>query len=257
LLSIGGGITTDVGGMLAALYRRGIASVFVPTTMVGMVDASLGGKNGVHLGPEKNALGTIRQPLAVIADPRWLDTLSETRLHEGLVECLKVAAISDVETFDWLETQWSEITRGDASVMGTLVARALTLKARIVSADARDRGQRRWLNFGHTVGHAIESTTDFALSHGRAVAMGLLVESAIRPFPGRDRLARSLARLSFEMALPEGVHAGDLWEAMRRDKKARRDGVVVAVPRLIGEGEVIAITRQDFVRALAQSLLRA
>lgn len=249
LLAVGGGVTTDIGGLVAALYMRGIRSVFVPTTLLGMVDASLGGKNGIHLGGGKNMLGTIRQPDGIVADPVWLQTLDETRLREGLVETLKVAAVRDAARFSWLTGAMGACLSRDPAALGTLIEAGLELKADVVRADAREGGLRQLLNYGHTVGHAIESLTHFEVSHGHAVAIGMAIEDRMVPHSAAQAIRDLLARL-FPLDLPAACTAEALWSSMQGDKKAAHGAVRIALPAEIGRGQVVTVTREDLERAL-------
>ena len=167
LIAFGGGVVGDVTGLLASLYMRGVELVQIPTTVVAQVDASIGGKTGVNLGAGKNLLGTFHQPRVVLVDPAILATLTERQYRSGLYEALKCGVIGNPELFAQFENSKDKILRRDPKVLEPILAQAVQLKASIVAADERESGLRRVLNFGHTVGHALETETRYRrLLHG-------------------------------------------------------------------------------------------
>ncbi|WP_329491269.1 3-dehydroquinate synthase [Kitasatospora sp. NBC_01246] len=212
VVSCGGGTTTDVVGLAAALYHRGVPVVHLPTTLLAQVDASVGGKTAVNLPSGKNLVGAYWQPAAVLCDTDYLATLPHREMLNGLGEIARCHFIG----------------AGDLRplALADRIAASVTLKAGIVSADERDTGLRHLLNYGHTLGHALEVATDFALRHGEAVAVGtvfagLLAGVLDRIDPARvDEHRAVVASYGLPGALPEGVRPGELVELMRRDKKA-------------------------------------
>lgn len=256
LVALGGGTVSDVVGFLGAIYLRGLRTVFCPTTTLALCDAALGGKNGVDLGGLKNRLGTISQPALVFADVAWLDTLPDAAFREGLVEVVKKAAVLDAAHFATLERLAPALRAHDPDATLRAAELAVAMKMAVVQADEREAGLRMTLNFGHTIGHALESRSGQTLGHGHAVAMGMLAEcrAAGATVPGdvHDRLAALLHALGVEPGIPVALRDADaLWELARTDKKAAHGRVPMVVPGAIGTHTTVDLTRDDLERALA------
>lgn len=180
LLALGGGVVGDVGGFLASIFMRGIPVVQIPTTLLAQVDSAIGGKTGVNLKAGKNLIGTFHQPLAVLVDPDVLATLPEREYRSGLFEAMKYGVIRNPAIFDLMEQHREELLKRDGALLEMLIAECIRVKADVVSADEREGGERRILNFGHTVGHALEAETGYKrLLHGEAVGWGMIAASAI------------------------------------------------------------------------------
>mgnify|MGYP003095391116 CR=1 FL=1 len=188
ILGVGGGIVTDVAGFAASIYMRGLPFGFVSTTLLGQVDASVGGKNGVNVDGYKNMAGTFTQPRFVVCDPALLRTLPEREFRAGLAEAVKAGIIADAELFARLERLGFDALRGDTAELSAVVSAAVRVKAEIVERDEYEAGDRRKLNLGHTLGHAIEKCSD-AMNHGEAVAVGTALAGRPRPYPGIARTA--------------------------------------------------------------------
>lgn len=258
LVGMGGGTVTDLVGLLGAVHLRGLRTVLCPTTTLGMCDAALGGKNGVDHGGLKNVIGTIRQPELVVADTDWLTTLDDLFYGEGLAEVVKMAAVLDADGFAWLERCADALAARDGAALATCVALACRLKMDVVVDDPDERDRRRWLNFGHTLGHALESVAGLgtgALRHGRAVALGMVAECRaardVTPPEVTERLRVLLARLGLETTVPPALaDAEQLWARARRDKKAAHGRLPHIVPDAIGRGVVRMLERSDLERAL-------
>lgn len=171
LVGVGGGVITDLSGYIASVFMRGISFGFVPTTLLGMVDASVGGKNGIDVGVYKNMVGVIRQPKFLFYDYSFLATLPELVWSDGFAEIIKHACIKDAVAFKQLEKEDIDSIRNQSNVLGALIQRNVLLKTKVVQNDEFEKGERKLLNFGHTLGHAIE--TQYALTHGQAVAIGM------------------------------------------------------------------------------------
>jgi len=239
VVAVGGGVTGDVAGFVAATYHRGIPWVQVPTTLLAMIDSSIGGKTGVDTAHGKNLLGAFHQPRLVIADLDTLATLAPPQLAAGMAEAIKHAAIADADYFAALERADVPLTR-DPVALERVVARSVEIKAEIVAADERERGRRAVLNFGHTVGHALEATSGYALLHGEAVAIGMVVEArlaeALRVAEAGTarRIAAALHHHRLPTAIPDGCTVDPLLAAMRHDKKARDGALRFALPFRIG-----------------------
>ena len=257
LVALGGGVVGDLGGFVAATYMRGICLVQVPTTLLAMVDSSIGGKTGVNHAGVKNLVGAFYQPSEVIADVRMLATLPERELRSGLAEVIKTAVIGDATLFDYLERHLNAVLRREPQALVEVIVRCAGFKARIVEADEKERSERQVLNYGHTIGHAIEAAAGFGrLTHGEAVAIGMALEARLAERLGLidagtvERQNALLARAGLPVALG-GVNRGALWRAMALDKKIR-DGVL-RFPLLKGIGEVVR--EQEVPNALLQEVL--
>ena len=230
VVAVGGGVVGDLAGFLAATWMRGVALLQVPTTLLAMVDASIGGKTGINLASGKNLVGAFHQPIAVAADPTVLSTLPERLRIEGSAEIVKAALIADVTLLERIERDPDGIRHGDALLLHALILRAAAIKARVVASDEREAGERAHLNLGHTYGHVLETLTGYGtFLHGEAVSVGLVValevgvELGITPEPVVRRTRACLEAVGLPTAVPvlarDAVHA-----TMARDKKAR-DGV--------------------------------
>jgi 3-dehydroquinate synthase len=212
----------------------------VPTSLLAMVDASVGGKTGVNTGHGKNLVGAFHPPVAVLADPGVLRTLHPDHVGAGLVEALKHGLVADAEYFHWIDAQAEALLAMDAGLLGELVARSVRIKAAVVAEDERERGRRAILNAGHTVGHAIEWITDYAMPHGDAIAIGLVVEALLSHRLGLAERAlgptirRVLERLQRPTMLDPGWRDEALLQAMAHDKKVRGDTLRFALPARIG-----------------------
>ena len=241
LLAVGGGIVTDVAGFAAATYMRGIDFGFVSTTLLGQVDASVGGKNGVNVGGYKNMAGTFTQPRFVVCDPTRLATLPEREFRAGLAEVVKAAVIGDIALFDRLEGVSVAELRSNTALLREVVRAAIGVKATIVERDERESGDRRLLNLGHTVAHAIEKCSS-AMNHGEAVAVGMrfvadyAAQEGLLPPAERNRICGLLERLGFTLSSPVAVDV--LLTEMGKDKKSAGDHLHLVVPRTIGRCEV-------------------
>jgi len=263
VVALGGGVVTDLAGFAAATYMRGVAWVAVSTTLLGQVDASVGGKTAVDHPQCKNLIGAFHQPAAVLADVATLATLPEEELRTGLAEVVKHAVIRDAALFEMLERDAARILARDPAVLEDVVARNVRIKAAVVMADERESGLRRILNYGHTVGHAIESlamqASGPAMTHGRAVALGMVAEAGIaerRGLVGRAVVERQ-RRLLERFGLPVSAAGLDLercLEVMRHDKKAEAGRLVFVLPESIGAVRVANDVTDDEVREAILSL---
>jgi 3-dehydroquinate synthase len=240
VIAVGGGVTGDVAGFVAATYHRGIPWVQVPTTLLAMIDSSIGGKTGVDTAQGKNLLGAFHQPRLVLADLDTLATLPAPQLAAGMAEAIKHAAIADADYFAALAQADVPLTL-DPAALERVVARSVEIKAQIVSADEREQGRRAVLNFGHTVGHALETTSDYTLLHGEAVAIGMVAEARVAEAlqvaeaGTAGRIAAALRHHRLPTAIPEGYTVDALIAAMRHDKKARDGALRFALPLRVGE----------------------
>jgi 3-dehydroquinate synthase len=237
-VSVGGGVTTDLAGFVAATYLRGVPVVQVPTSYLAMIDASVGGKTGVDTSAGKNLVGAFHPPRLVVADTTVLRTLPRQERAQGLVEAFKHGAILDAAYFDRLEARVDELMEAEAGAAAEAVLRSVELKAGVVSEDELEGGYRQILNFGHTLGHALEAASEYAVGHGSAVALGMLLEADLGERLGvtepgtRERLAGPLARL---VGSPPSVDAEAAVPFLRADKKVRGGRMRTVLLRRLGE----------------------
>ena len=243
ILALGGGVVGDLAGFVAATYQRGIPFVQVPTSLLAMIDASIGGKTGVDTPAGKNLVGAFHHPALVVADPAALATLPLEHMRNGLAEAAKHAVIAGPGEFAWLAAHAGELARGGTGARATterLVQRNIAVKFQIVSRDEREDGLRKVLNFGHTIGHAIELLANFGRLHGECVAIGMVVEARAAELAGiadaglADALASLLLAAGLPTRVPGSLDAAAIVAATRTDKKARRGQVEYAVPVRIG-----------------------
>ncbi len=227
VIALGGGVIGDLAGFAAACWMRGVRVVQLPTTLLAMVDSSVGGKTAVDLPAGKNLVGAFHQPAAVFADIDTLATLPARELRAGLAEVVKYGAIFDARLFDWIENHADALLQGDPELLADAVLRSCKHKAKVVAADETEQGRRVLLNFGHTFGHAIEVEAGFGtLLHGEAVSIGMVLAARLSAELGRAplldaaRLAGLLAHLGLPIELPQNPPAEALLAHMRLDKKA-------------------------------------
>jgi len=226
VVALGGGVVTDVGGYLAATYCRGVPLVMIPTSLLGMVDASIGGKTGVNVPYGKNMVGCIYQPQKVLIDPSTLQSLPIRELRNGVVEMIKHALIADSSYFAFLEENSHDILKMTPEVTERAIFESCRIKKKIVEQDERGNGKRHLLNFGHTVAHALEQLTHHRISHGEAVAIGLLVEGHLALQLGHltlsvfDRMRKILVDYSLPLQLPLQLSLDTILNAMILDKKS-------------------------------------
>jgi 3-dehydroquinate synthase len=227
VVAVGGGVTGDLAGFAASAYGRGVALVQVPTSLLAMIDASIGGKTGIDLRAGKNLAGSFHHPRLVAVDPETLSTLPDAELRNGLAEAVKHAAIAEADALGFLERDADAILDLDPEALDRLIRESIGVKTAVVGRDAVEAGERAVLNFGHTIGHGLERVTGYAIPHGQAVAMGLVVEARIGEGigvtePGTShRLRTVLDALGLPTAVPGHVDREALVEATRSDKKGR------------------------------------
>lgn len=252
LVAVGGGVAGDLAGFVAATWHRGVPVVQVPTSLLSMADAALGGKTAINVGAGKNFVGAFHQPLGVYADVSVLSTLAEERFVEGFAEVVKTAVVGDAKLFRWLEDNVEPLLARDPDALEHAIGRCMQIKGRVVARDEREAGRRAILNFGHTIAHALEVRSGYSMHHGHAVAVGMCVEARIaRRMTGLSaahaaRLERLIGRFGLPMRPSFDVTPGDLLEATRHDKKARQGQVHYAMPReagrmLPGDGVTLAV----------------
>ena len=249
VLGIGGGIVTDVAGFVASTYMRGVEFGFISTSLLGQVDASVGGKNGVNVDGYKNMVGTFTQPKFVICDVDLLRTLSPREFRTGLAEIIKAAVIADAELFEMLEqTDFATLQR-DTERLSEMVYRAVKVKADIVERDERESGDRRLLNLGHTLAHAIEKSSS-KMNHGEAVAVGLALIAEVATaremlaVADKERIVSLLERAGFMLEAP--VEIRTLLKAVKKDKKAEGSDIHIVFPVGIASCRVVKMPVEEF-----------
>jgi 3-dehydroquinate synthase len=244
VIALGGGVVGDMTGFAASTYMRGIDWIGIPTTLLSMVDASLGGKTGFDLPEGKNLIGSFHPPKLVIADPSILLTLPERELRSGMAEVVKHGIISDPELFnlclrgmDWVKDNLEEV-----------IKRAMAVKIKVIEEDPYEKGFRAALNLGHTVGHAVELVSKFNLRHGEAIAIGMVAEAKYSARVGLagvglvEAVTESLKALGLPIQIPEEMPREEIIRAMRVDKKKNAKAIRFALPVEIGKVELVEVT---------------
>ncbi|MDT8389366.1 MAG: 3-dehydroquinate synthase [Lentisphaeria bacterium] len=254
IVGIGGGIVCDVAGFAASTYMRGIDFGFVSTTLLAQVDASVGGKNGVNLDRYKNIVGTFNQPRFVICDTEMLTTLPPDDVCCGFAEIVKHMLIADAPMLDWLESRIDQALALEPAVINRLVEHSVKIKAAVVNKDEKEAGERRKLNFGHTLGHAVEKLT--GVPHGQAVALGMVAAAKLSQLRGLlttddvNRIVAILEKLNLPATL--GATPANLLETMTHDKKREGDGVRFVLLDGIGRAVIELISFAELGRVLDQ-----
>ena len=238
IVAAGGGVVGDLAGFVAATYMRGVPFIQLPTTLLAMIDASVGGKTGVDTPAGKNLVGAFHQPQLVIADPNVLATLPPNHFRAGLAEALKHGVIADEKYFAKVAASRESTARDERALTG-LIAESVRIKASVVAQDERESGLRKVLNFGHTIGHAIESVSNYKLLHGEAVAIGMALESALAEKIGvakpgtADAIRDALNAIGLPSMFP-ALDRSAVIAATKSDKKARAGRVEYALPSRVG-----------------------
>ncbi len=253
LVGIGGGVITDIVGMLGSVYMRGVPFGFVPTTLLGMVDAAVGGKNGINIGLNKNILGTIAQPRFILYDPAFLDTLPDDEWSNGFAEIIKYACIFDAEMFSELQNNNISYYRDHSDdALQALIQKCVTWKNKTVAEDEKETGIRKLLNFGHTAAHAIENL--YELPHGKAVGIGMVIAGKVScqvadlEYKVVKDLEDMLARYHLPVRLK--IDARKAIEIMRMDKKRHDDMIDYIVLERIGKAAVKSLPLTAIEKAL-------
>lgn len=249
VVAVGGGVVGDWAGFVAATWLRGVAFVQVPTTLLAAVDSSVGGKVGVNHPRAKNLIGAFHQPISVVIDPQTLSTLPARELRAGLAEVIKYGVIADAEFFSWLEANMEAALQLDSGELEYIIKRSCELKAEVVGEDERESdaiGRRAILNYGHTVGHAIEATTHYGeYLHGEAIAVGMEVAARLakhldvcgNPDDLIARQTKLFQRTGLPTELPANLSFEKLYDAMLRDKKTRSGKLNFILPTKLGHVE--------------------
>jgi len=240
VVALGGGVCGDMAGFMAATYMRGIDFIQIPTSLLAMVDSSVGGKTGVDLPEGKNLVGAFWQPVLVLIDPELLETLPANELRCGLAEIIKYAVILDAELFELLENNIEKLKKLDLDFYSGIISRCCRLKAEVVSKDEREGGLRAILNYGHTFGHAIEAVSGYnSILHGEAIAVGMAIAADLAVKLGTfdktsaDRQEKLMKALELPVTL-KNYDAEKILEAMGNDKKKQDGKIKLILPEKIG-----------------------
>ncbi len=251
ILALGGGVVGDIAGFVASTYMRGIPYVYVPTTLLAMVDSSIGGKNGINTASGKNMIGTFYQPKRVFIDLAVLKTLPEKEFRNGITEMIKHGIISDEKFFIFMEDYLEKLLSGDEDALSKAIEWSSTIKRDVVEQDEQEESIRKILNFGHTIGHALEKVSDYALAHGEAVALGMVAEAKIAKamsiLNARDyqKIIDLIEKLGVSPAIP--YSARKVLEHTSYDKKSSKGVVQYALPTSIGHMEIDVEAGDDVV----------
>jgi len=257
ILAFGGGVIGDLAGFVAATYMRGVPLVQIPTTLLAQVDSSIGGKVAVNHGKLKNKIGAFYQPSLVISDTSTLDTLPAKEFANGMAEVIKSAVIKDSGFFSFIESNLDKIKNLDSNILEEVVFRTANIKAGIVIQDEFDMDLRNILNFGHTIGHAIESVSEFKIEHGHAVSIGMIAAAKIAEKQGffnnneLSRLRKALKGFGLPTEMPK-INTGKIIKAIKHDKKITDGKVKFVLPKTIGE--VFITDKIDF--SMVEEVLR-
>ena len=258
VIALGGGVVGDLAGFAAATYMRGVRCVQIPTTMLACVDSSVGGKTAINLESGKNLVGAFHQPAAVLIDPSVLDTLPKRELRAGLAEVIKCGVIMDEAFFGWIEANIEKLLQLRAAATAKAIRRCCELKAGIVVLDERESDRRAILNYGHTVGHALETLTRYEdLIHGEAIAVGMVVASRVA-----ERLGMTTSEVTARQKVllertglattVKGPQTSEILETMRHDKKTRGGKLTMVLPSRIGEVKLVEDVRAEVVREVLE-----
>jgi 3-dehydroquinate synthase len=267
VVALGGGVVGDIAGFVSAVYMRGIDYVQVPTTLLAMVDSSIGGKTGVDLLKGKNIVGAFKQPKKVYVDLRYLESLSNEEMQNGMSEIVKAAIIGDNRLFQMIQNNLVRIMRKEDRVIAEMINRAILVKKKIVERDEFESGERMKLNFGHTIGHAIESLSGYKIKHGKAVAIGMITESRIAHKLGRlssvemlkiNLLVRRCCLDIYEKGfkfLSNDKSLDNVIEIMTHDKKSFSGKIRLAVPVKIGKVIIVGNFRNKMIKETIKEIL--
>lgn len=240
IVGVGGGVVTDITGYAASIYMRGLKFGFIPTTILAMVDAAIGGKNGVDVGPFKNLVGLIKQPDFLLFDYTLLNTLPQEQWVNGFAEIIKHACIKDAALFELLEQNELAAFQSDPTLLANLIEINVNIKTPIVVLDEFEKGERKLLNFGHTLGHAIENT--YQLLHGHAVSIGMVgacnISEEINQFDSAEKARVIKLLLKYHLTTALGIDKDKIWKLLTMDKKRVSDEMSFILLNKIGEGVV-------------------
>lgn len=240
LLALGGGVVGDITGFVASIYMRSVPYIQIPTTLMAQVDSSIGGKTAVNLPQGKNLLGTFYQPKRIFTDLKFLETLSDDEYLNGVAEIAKYGVIDEPGFFELLEKEVSAIRARNLEILETVIEQSCRIKKGVVEIDEQESGFRRILNYGHTIGHALEAASNFTLQHGRAVALGMIAASRISVQSGflaqseSERIEKLIRSLGLPVRIPDGISLSVVLERLAMDKKKEGSDLPFVLLKKIG-----------------------
>lgn len=250
LVGVGGGVITDLTGYVASVYMRGVRFGFIPTTILALVDASIGGKNGIDVGDYKNLVGTIRQPAFILHDMAFLSSLPQVQWENGFAEIIKHACIRDAAMFSELEKQSLQAYRGKKAAIHDLVQRNARIKISVVQRDEFEKGERRLLNFGHTIGHALE--TQYELLHGQAISIGMTCachfSEQLCGFRQTERVVDLLRK--YHLPVYAAFDKQKVFNVLKMDKKRERKEMNYVLLEKIGKGVVKSVSLRQLEKLI-------
>ena len=261
MIALSGGVVGDLTGFAAGIYMRGIDFIQLPTTLLAAVDSSVGGKTGADLPAGKNLVGLFHQPLLVALDGQCLATLPEAEYQNGLAEVVKYGMIMDKEFFELLGSNTEQLKNHDMDFYLPMIERCCRCKAYVVANDEREQGLRAILNYGHTVGHAVEKLSDFTLPHGRAVAIGMAAAAHLavkmQMFDAKSEVRQNqlLAALGLPVHLPDNSNIDAIIAAMHSDKKNSQQRITMILPAAVGKVEIVRNINEELLRQTLEELL--
>jgi len=263
ITALGGGVISDIAGFAASIYMRGISYISMPTTLLGMVDSSIGGKTGIDFDGAKNLIGSFHNPSLVYMNLTTLKSLDNAQYISGLAEVIKYGIIIDDGLFNYVSDNKAKITACNPIILEKIIRDCVHIKSEVVAADEKEVGLRQILNYGHTFGHAIESLCDFSLPHGHCVALGMMCAANFSYNMGRmsaidvERIAGLLDFFGLPTKLPKqyNLHDNDNYDMMCKDKKMRNDAMTLIISHKIGSAEIINDAKQDEVIKAINSIL--
>ena len=260
LIALGGGVVGDITGFIASIYMRGIPYIQVPTTLLAQVDSSIGGKTGIDLSEGKNILGTFYQPKGVFMDLAFLKTLTSREFGTGLAEIVKYGIIDDPELLNFLEGEAEAIRNRDMGLLEEIVARSCRIKKGIIEIDEMEKGVRRILNFGHTIGHAIEAESGYSIPHGNAISMGMAASAILSErlkyllSGDRERIVSLIGAIGLPDRIPKSLSPEGIFSRIKRDKKKEGDTIHFVLLKKIGIPFVSGGVPEVLVREVLEGL---
>lgn len=255
VIALGGGTIGDISGFVASIYMRGIEFIQIPTTLLAMCDASIGGKNGVDLKEGKNLLGTIHQPSNIFIQPGFLKTLPEKQIKNGLTEAIKTGIILNKSLFTFIEKNYKNILKKDIKILNNIIEQCIKIKGKIISKDTKETGLRKKLNYGHTIGHAIEKASGYSYQHGEAVSIGIVFENIIalnkkviqKELP--NKITSLLKQVGLPIAMPRAIKER-VKKSLRSDKKRNRETITMYLPTSLGKSKAYQIPLNEIESVL-------
>jgi 3-dehydroquinate synthase len=260
LIALGGGVAGDIAGFIASIFMRGVPYIQIPTTLIAQVDSSIGGKTGVDLPNGKNLLGTFYQPRAVFADLSFLETLPEKEFNNGLAEIIKYGAIDDEKMFRTLESNIDAIKSKDPKLMLSLVETCCQIKKSIVEIDEKEQGLRRILNFGHTLGHALETISKYSITHGEGVALGMIAAARLSEKMGylktgeAERIKALILIAGLPGKIPKSFTGDSIIPLLKMDKKKKGDIIHFVLLKKIGMPFISGSIEPELIMAVIEEM---